>query len=266
MRSAAASALITTVEPDGSGVLHLRFGAQTDVQPIVASGDGLTEEMVAAYIAKYVSKGDLPGLVLDVPVRSLGHIGASRLTAHGKALAYACWDLGGRGEYEHLRLRAWAHQLGWRGHPTTKSGVYSTTYGRLRGERAAHRQAANGEDFDPDDTVTESSWVFDFQGHTPGEAMFAAWIADDIAAGRAANRQARDEIERGESTGCDGRREAMRGASRNPAYTPAPGCVDVGRALFEGCAVGVLSLVACGRWFGVEVLVWRVLGDDCRHG
>ena len=46
-----------------------------------------------------------------------------------------CWRLGGLPAFEHLRLRRWAHQLGCRGHVTTKSRTYSTTFGALRGER-----------------------------------------------------------------------------------------------------------------------------------
>ncbi|MEW2291782.1 replication initiator [Streptomyces sp. NPDC006743] len=41
----------------------------------------------------------------------------------------------------HLRLRSWAHSLGYRGHILTKSRRYSTTYGALREERTDHRRA-----------------------------------------------------------------------------------------------------------------------------
>jgi len=81
VRAAAALALATTVRPDGSG-LALRFGSQMDVKPIRAASDGdeLTAAMVAGYVAKYVTKGDIPGLVLDAAVRSRGHIEASPLS------------------------------------------------------------------------------------------------------------------------------------------------------------------------------------------
>src|SRR3954471_2506450 len=49
-----------------------------------------------------------------------------------------CWRLGGHPEYEPLRLRPWAHTLGYRGHILTKSRAYSTTYAALRAERAHH--------------------------------------------------------------------------------------------------------------------------------
>lgn len=46
------------------------------------------------------------------------------------------WTLGARPELADLRLRAWAHMLGFRGHFSTKSRRYSTTLGALRDARA----------------------------------------------------------------------------------------------------------------------------------
>ena len=46
-----------------------------------------------------------------------------------------CWHLGARAELAHLRLRPWAHMLGFRGHFSTKSRRYSTTLGCLREAR-----------------------------------------------------------------------------------------------------------------------------------
>ena len=47
-------------------------------------------------------------------------------------LVRAAWELGGRPELEGLRLRAWAHMLGFGGHWSTKSRRYSTTLRALR--------------------------------------------------------------------------------------------------------------------------------------
>ena len=47
----------------------------------------------------------------------------------------AAWALGGRPELEGLRLRAWAHMLGFGGHWSTKSRRYSTTFTVLRRAR-----------------------------------------------------------------------------------------------------------------------------------
>ena len=51
------------------------------------------------------------------------------------------WNLGARPDLEDLRLRAWAHMLGFRGHFSTKTRRYSTTLGALRDARADWRRA-----------------------------------------------------------------------------------------------------------------------------
>ena len=52
------------------------------------------------------------------------------LPAHVAELVRACWELGGRPNLAGLRLRKWAHMLGFGGHFSTKSRRYSTTLGR----------------------------------------------------------------------------------------------------------------------------------------
>ncbi|MFG2479973.1 replication initiator [Streptomyces fagopyri] len=76
---------------------------------------------------------------------------------------------------ESLRLRAWAHTLGYRGHILTKSRAYSTTYAALRGERSRHMGHA-----DLPAAVTERQWRYVGSGHTCGAALIAAGIADDL--------------------------------------------------------------------------------------
>jgi hypothetical protein len=180
VRSAAASALVNIADPSGSGRLALRFGTQVDVQSITTAGAGseVTDAVVAGYIAKYVTKGHIAGLVLDAPVPTAGHIEYAPLSDHGKALMRACWRLGSREDYTDLRLRNWTHQLGFRSNIATKSRLYSTTYGALRNEREAFRRAASDQpDWKEGQTETESRWTFDYQGHSPGEALYAAGIA-----------------------------------------------------------------------------------------
>jgi hypothetical protein len=53
-------------------------------------------------------------------------------------LVRACWELGGRPSLVGLRLRKWAHMLGFGGHFSTKSRHYSTTLGALRRARVAY--------------------------------------------------------------------------------------------------------------------------------
>lgn len=175
--------------------LRLLFGAQVDVQEIEAQQDNeqaMTHGQVAGYIAKYVTKGDLPGLLLDRRLRSREQIEATPLSEHARTLMRTAWNLGEREEYVSLNLQAWAHQLGFRGNIATKSRTYSTTYTALRRARADHRRQERGEmPLNPDGTVTAGQWTFHHQGHTPTQAMYAAGIADDMEAEREVRRELR---------------------------------------------------------------------------
>jgi hypothetical protein len=128
-----------------------------------------------------------------------------------------CWNLGGRAELEHLRLRPWAHMLGFRGHFSTKSRRYSVTLSCLhnvrRDWRTAQTLTAHGLDpytpvrryqvhdlddldqLDPgEDTVLViGSWGYVGRGHSAGEAIFARTIAEDMAENRRIARQFRDD-------------------------------------------------------------------------
>ncbi|MFB7662987.1 replication initiator [Kitasatospora sp. NPDC056138] len=143
---------------------------------------------MAAYVAKYTTKSVEAAGAVDRRIDSLAAIRALRVTSHVRALISTAWRLGGLPELEHLRLRAWAHMLGYRGHCLTKTRAYSTTYGQLRTDRAEHARTAAGTrdlftDWD-NDTTKESVWRFVSTGHTPAEALIAAGIAEDIAANR----------------------------------------------------------------------------------
>ena len=64
-----------------------------------------------------------------------------------------------------LRLAAWAHMLGFRGHFSTKSRTYSTTLGALRADRATHqREFAIAAGLQPDlgsgTTLVMADWHF----------------------------------------------------------------------------------------------------------
>jgi hypothetical protein len=86
------------------------------------------------------------------------------------------WTLGARPELADLRLRAWAHMLGFRGHFSTKSRRYSTTLGALRDARAAWRraQAAPATPQEGETTLVLAHWVFAGTGLSVGEAWLAA--------------------------------------------------------------------------------------------
>jgi hypothetical protein len=193
VRHAAGAAVLNAARPDGAA-LGMRFGSQVDIASIraFAAGEELSAAAVAGYVAKYVTKGDIPGLVLDRMLRSREHIEAAGLGDHGRTLALTCWDLGGLEQYEPLRLRAWAHQLGWRGHVATKSRAYSTTYTALNLARIVHRRAQDADAPDPDrETATVGFWTLDQVGHdSPGEVMFAAGIAENKRLNREIAREA----------------------------------------------------------------------------
>lgn len=172
----------------------LRFGAQLDVRPILPGhhGDDLTERAVASYIAKYVTKPDVAGITVDRPIRDAITISVLPLTEHARTLIRNCWRLGRRQEYKALNLRRWAHQLGYRGHIASKSRAYSTTYTALRAAREEHRRDQTEERLpDSPNTITDKQWTYTGNGHTPGQAMFADAIADDLQAAREAAHDAR---------------------------------------------------------------------------
>jgi hypothetical protein len=185
---------------------YARWGEQLDVRNITTGNDGageLSAEQVASYIAKYATKAtESFGSGLD---RRLGADDLDRLDklpAHVAELVRAAWELGGRAELEGLRLRAWAHMLGFGGHWSTKSRRYSTTFTVLRRARVAfgkRRRARDGVPLDAwdrpeddQDVIVIASWIYAGSGHaTEGER----WLAVSAAARAREQRQvAREEL------------------------------------------------------------------------
>jgi hypothetical protein len=190
---------------DGGSGRYARWGEQLDVRNITRDKQAgeLSAEHVAGYIAKYATKATESfgaGLDRRLDVDDLDHL--DRLPAHVAELVRACWALGGRPELEGLRLRPWAHMLGYRGHWSTKSRRYSTTFTMLRRARVAfakRRRAGAGIPLDawdpPEDDQAVSviaSWVYVGSGYeTEGER----WLALSAAArAREQRRVAREEL------------------------------------------------------------------------
>jgi hypothetical protein len=185
---------------------YARWGEQLDVRNITRTeGDAgeLSAEQVAGYIAKYATKATESfgaGLDRRLGPDDLDHL--NELPAHVAELVRAAWGLGGRPELDGLRLRAWAHMLGFRGHWSTKSRRYSTTMTVLRRARvtfAKRRRAHDGVPLDawdrPEDdqaVIVVASWVFVGAGYaTEGER----WLALSAAARAREQRQvAREEL------------------------------------------------------------------------
>ncbi|WP_446458945.1 replication initiator [Streptomyces rochei] len=160
------------------------FGRQLDVRTIRSAdfndGQELTERAVAAYIAKYATKGaETATGALDRPLKFAAELAQLDISDHARRLIRTAWTLGARKDLEHLRLRAWAHMLGFRGHFSTKSRRYSTTLGALRDARAEWRRAqaaATTSDNGPETTYVLAHWVFAGTGLSDAEAWLAASI------------------------------------------------------------------------------------------
>jgi hypothetical protein len=165
---AAAQSWLRIVRPDGTAFV-VRWGSQLDIRAIRpnAQGEG-SETAVCGYLAKYSTKAAENAGGADRRLRSGYEIGRLPVTDHARAMMATCWALGSLTQYEHLRLRAWAHMLGFRGHFLTKARRYSVTFGALRTSRVRFRmklafiaRALAGETvFDPDSTLVIRRFAF----------------------------------------------------------------------------------------------------------
>ncbi|MEU6200447.1 replication initiator [Streptomyces sp. NPDC047061] len=131
-------------DSDRAGRLVFRFGRQIDVRAIRGTdftGDGpVTDRHVAAYIAKYATKGaETTTGTLDRRLRLLAELATHDITDHARRMIHTAWHLATKRRHAHLRLRQWAHMLGFRGHFSTRTRHYSTTLAHLRAERTAWR-------------------------------------------------------------------------------------------------------------------------------
>ncbi|MFB9833813.1 replication initiator [Actinoallomurus acaciae] len=177
---AAQHVVVTTPEAAELPARTLAWGPQVDLRTITTNGD-LTEQAVAGYIAKYATKAAECVGTLDRRVRPTDDLDQLDIRPHARRLITECLRLGGLPELEDLRLTAWAHMLGFRGHFSTKSRAYSTTLAALRAARAeyqrAERPVSTGRlPFDDDTVLVTSHWAYVGQGLTNGEALLAAAI------------------------------------------------------------------------------------------
>ncbi|TXC95490.1 replication initiator [Streptomyces sp. ISID311] len=196
IRAAADTAAVLVPYSSALGEQSVRWGTELDVSPIRSFGDDapVTDDRVAAYVAKYVGKSVAEAGGSDRRLASAAEIPYAGVNAHIRALMGMCWRLGGLRELEGLRLRAWAHTLGYRGHVLTKSRAYSTTYAALRAARADHLRGAPDEELHDlnDGIVTDSTWRYVGSGLSLAESEIAAGIAEDQAQLREIAREIRD--------------------------------------------------------------------------
>ncbi len=195
---AAAAHSYTSVSVPAAGdqpARSFRWGAQLDVRPVKAFGDGsdITEQAVASYVAKYSTKAAENTGTLDRRIGELAELDRRGVPDHTRRLITACRDLDPL--YPDRRLWAWAHMLGFRGHFSSKSRHHSTTLGALRQARADYRAAQDTgalglDDREPDTVLVLADWQYAGHGHTPGESVLAATIARDIRLNRETARDA----------------------------------------------------------------------------
>jgi len=129
---------VSSPTPDddaGTGAREIRWGRQTEVRPIQdGSTDAREAAAAAAYIAKYATKSTeaVGGLMHRLDASDIRTL---KVRLHVRRLVESAWRLGREPHLEGLRLRRWAHALGFRGHCFTKSRRYSTTFTALRRAR-----------------------------------------------------------------------------------------------------------------------------------
>jgi hypothetical protein len=206
VRQTAASVAVPcpALDEDQGVTLVARWGEQLDVRQITEAGDDdreLSAEQVAGYVAKYATKStEALGVTLD---RRIGEVELEGLDvpAHVAELVQACLELGARPSLARLRLRKWAHMLGFGGHFSTKSRRYSTTLGALRRARVTYAIRRRGDTLTldawgrPEDdqaVIVIASWSYLGSGY---QTMGEAWLAASAAArAREERRIAKEEL------------------------------------------------------------------------
>ncbi|MFG7942385.1 plasmid replication initiator protein [Streptomyces cacaoi] len=188
VHSSAATGYVQAPFSSATGERKIVWGEQIDVHPIRGehfTGEIVTPDAVAAYISKYITKSVSDAGGLDQRVHTYEEIAYAPVNPHIRALMATCWRLGALPEFESLRLRPWAHTLGYRGHALTKSRRYSTTYGELRDVRARYASESIGAS----DTLTDAAWRYVGSGHTPGEEEIARAVSHELRVARESYRE-----------------------------------------------------------------------------
>jgi hypothetical protein len=175
---------------------EVRWGAQVDVR-VLEAGEAPS---LAGYVAKYATKSTevVGGLTHRLAAADIAGL---RVRDHVRRLVECAWRLGGEPDLRELRLRRWAHALGFRGHCFTKSRRYSTTFTVLRRARHQHalKRAHPKGRRDPwgrpvGDGASREWSRFTLAGigyRTPGDT----WLAESGAARRSEERRvAREEL------------------------------------------------------------------------
>jgi hypothetical protein len=169
-------------------------------------GNTVTDAMVAAYLAKYSTKGtEATGHASARITDDTIDLYASPHGTHAQRLIHSCWNLGNANGLMFGKthgwdsLRHWAHMLGFGGHFLTKGRRYSVTFGALRNVRVFYRRnQAAGPEHDPirtadhveEDTtlIIGNLWYAGTGWKTTGDALLANTAADQARTRREAGR------------------------------------------------------------------------------
>ncbi|AWS47881.1 replication initiator [Streptosporangium sp. 'caverna'] len=175
VQHAASAVAVTVPAVPGEPARSFHWGTQLDVRQITMTGD-LTDQAVAAYIAKYATKAAECVGTLDRRINPTEDLTALPIRDHARRLIGECLRLGALDELTEFRLVKWANMLGFRGHFSTKSRRYSTTLGKLREARTEHRRAeaiTTGRLplFDEDTVLVISHWEYAGKGFSVGDAL-----------------------------------------------------------------------------------------------
>lgn len=172
----------------GGELVMLRFGSQTDVQPLRLRAGEDDDRRVASYLAKYVTKS-VAEFGLSPRRISPRAVAALNVRPHVREILWTVLVLANSpGPPEMAR---WLHTLGYRGHITTKTRAYSTTMGALRAHRAEWR-ASKAEPVDDGQPTPAVRWRFIQVGHRNEGERLLATTAD--AAARTSRLAAREEL------------------------------------------------------------------------
>jgi hypothetical protein len=209
LRYAAETVTFTTgPHPANPGGWVIGWGQQTDTRAVTMTGDGtVTDLMVAAYLAKYATKGtEITGHASRRLTPATTGLYADPGGTHVQRLINAAWLLGkasglmyGTG-HGWDSLAHWAHMLGFGGHFLTKARRYSVTFTALREARAIFRRFQTPapdsgpeqcqEDVDTETVLVINGLSYDGSGwKTTGDALLANTAADLARSRRQAARE-----------------------------------------------------------------------------
>jgi hypothetical protein len=182
----------------------LRWGEQLDTRPIAlgagrdANTGDVHPEMVAAYLAKYLTKSTedfgLDGHGRVHSATDARYLGAS---PHALRIIETAEHIADTGGEDYARLADRYGTLGYRGHVLTKTRRYSTTFGALRQARKDWRRfpaertdddgpvreldAHDDPDGDTSDIVVERNWRYVGSGYLDADQAALAMTAAAMA-------------------------------------------------------------------------------------